>query len=73
MKHADADKITLFSELANGQANIHVRDNGSSFPDPADEQRVLRRLTGRVEGVGGLIVIESDDETGTEIKISVGV
>ena len=72
VKHADADKITLFSELANDQAHIHVRDNGGGFPDPADEQRVFRRLTERVEGVGGRIVIESDKDSGTEIKISVG-
>lgn len=73
VKHADAAKITLFSELANGQASIHIRDNGRGFADVADEQRVLRRLTERVGGVGGLIVIESGDEDGTDIKISVGV
>ena len=73
VKHAEAEKITLFSEMSNGRADIHIRDNGAGFSDHADRDRVQRRLTQRVESVGGLVSIESGEEAGTDIKISVAV
>lgn len=71
-KHSRGDKIALFSELRDGQALIHVRDNGSGFDSERDEERVRGRLGRRVEGVGGLVSIESQREAGTDIKITVG-
>jgi signal transduction histidine kinase len=73
VKHADAGKISLFSELKDGEALIHVRDNGAGFGSDHDLNRVQGRLTKRVETVGGLVDIESEQESGTDIKITVGV
>ncbi len=73
VKHAAAEKITLFSETSNGVADIHIRDNGQGFTHDADRDRVLRRLNQRVDGVGGTVAVDSGDETGTDINIRVGL
>lgn len=73
VKHSHGEKISLFSELRDGDALIHVRDNGGGFGSEHDLDRVRGRLTKRVEGVGGLVSIESEENSGTDIKITVGV
>jgi len=73
VKHAGARKISVFSELKDGEALIHVRDNGNGFGSDHDLSRVRGRLTKRVETVGGLVDIESEAESGTDIRITVGV
>ena len=69
-KHSGSPAITLYSEFANGEAHIHVRDSGTGFADDAQRNRVHERLARRVENVGGLVEIDSAD-TGTEVKITV--
>lgn len=71
VKHARATTISVFSEARNGDAVIHVRDNGSGFDDDAQRQQVLRRLGERVADVNGEVSIESPDSGGTDIRISV--
>jgi signal transduction histidine kinase len=71
-KHSGSRNISLYSEFANGEARIHVRDSGSGFANDALRNRVHERLTRRVESVGGLIEIDTAPESGTEIKIRVG-
>jgi signal transduction histidine kinase len=70
-KHSGSPNITLYSEFANGQAHIHVRDSGSGFADDAQRNRVHERLARRVENVGGLVEIDTVPESGTEVKITV--
>ncbi|MGH8913619.1 MAG: hypothetical protein ACRDZM_03790, partial [Acidimicrobiia bacterium] len=70
-KHSGSPKITLYSEFANGEAHIHVRDRGSGFADDFQRNRVQERLAKRVESVGGLVEIETARESGTEVKITV--
>ncbi len=69
-KHSGSAQIVLFSEFREDDAHIHIRDSGSGFPDDNRYQQVKQRLSDRVEHVGGLVQIESDD-SGTEVKITV--
>ena len=71
-KHSGSTNITLYSEFANGDAHIHIRDSGAGFSDDAQRNRVHERLARRVEGVGGLVEIDTGRESGTEVKITVG-
>ncbi len=71
-KHSGSRNISLYSEFANGEAHIHVRDGGTGFASDALRNRVHERLAKRVENVGGLVEIDTAPESGTEIKITVG-
>jgi len=71
VKHSGGARISLYSELKNGHALIHVRDNGSGM-DEADRTRVTGRLSRRLEGVGGLVNLETAHNNGTEVMITVG-
>jgi signal transduction histidine kinase len=71
VKHSGAQSISLFSEVIDSKAFIHVRDNGKGIDDPV-QSRLTARLNQRVEGVGGLVAIDSAGATGTEVKITVG-
>jgi signal transduction histidine kinase len=70
-KHSGSRNITLYSEFANGEAHIHVRDRGAGFTNDDQRNRVHERLAKRVESVGGLVEIDTAQESGTEIKIIV--
>jgi len=70
-KHSGSGDISLYSEFANGEAHIHVRDSGSGFADDSQKNRVRERLARRLEKVGGLLEIDTTPELGTEIKITV--
>ena len=70
-KHSGSRNISLYSEFANGEAHIHVRDSGSGFSSDEQRNRVHERLAKRVESVGGLVEIDTAPESGTEIKIIV--
>jgi signal transduction histidine kinase len=71
-KHSGSPNIDLYAELTNGTASIHVRDRGVGFEDDRLRSQVHRRLTDRVEAVGGLINIDSDPDQGTDVTITVG-
>ena len=72
VKHSAAEKISLFSELRVGQADIHIRDNGNGFTSDSDRLQVQRRLTRRVEAIGGIVKVDSEDGEGTDIRITIG-
>lgn len=71
VKHADATTISLFSETTEGQAVIHVRDNGTGFADSYERETVWKRLTDRVRAGRGTVSIETGNNEGTDIKITV--
>lgn len=71
VKHARATTISVFSEAKNGDAIIHVRDNGTGFVNESQRERVRQRLGERVSGAEGEVTIESSDGGGTDIRISV--
>lgn len=70
VKHSGAQSISLFSEVVDAKAFIHIRDNGRGIDDPV-QTRLTVRLNQRVEAVGGLVAIDSGEATGTEVKITV--
>jgi signal transduction histidine kinase len=70
VKHSGAQRISLFSEIVDDKAFIHIRDNGQGIEGPV-QSRLSGRLNQRVEAVGGLVAIDSDQSAGTEIKITV--
>ncbi len=69
-KHSRASQISVFSEVRNGDAVIHVKDDGAGCNEPAKEV-VTRRLSRRVAGVGGQVAVESAAGQGTDVRISV--
>jgi signal transduction histidine kinase len=71
-KHSAASRISLYSEIRDGQARIHVRDDGRGISDPDDAGMVRARLGRRVETVRGEVAVDSAAD-GTEIRITVGV
>lgn len=71
VKHSGAERISIFSEIQDGEVRIHVRDNGSGL-DGSDLARAATRLNQRVESVGGLVAVDSGNGSGTEVKITVG-
>ena len=70
-KHSGSRNISLYSEFANGEAHIHVRDSGHGFANDNQRNQVHERLARRVESVGGLVEVDTAPESGTEIKIVV--
>ncbi len=71
VKHSGAKSVSLFSEVTDGEAHIHIRDNGRGLADH-DITGVSARLNQRVEAVGGLVDIDSGSTSGTEVTITVG-
>ena len=71
VKHSGSPNISVFAEFSDAHAKVHVRDSGSGIADEKLEMQVHRRLSLRVEKVGGQIEIESGPEKGTEIIITV--
>lgn len=71
-KHSGTAGISLFAEFNNGNALIHVRDRGAGFASEQMRMQVMRRLTERVDKVGGHVDIESETDKGTEVTITVG-
>lgn len=71
VKHSGAERISMFSEIQDGQAHIHIRDNGAGI-NGTDLARVSQRLSERLESVGGIVAIDSEAPQGTEVKITVG-
>lgn len=70
-KHSAAESISIFSEVVDGRAMIHVRDSGKGLGE-YERASVSQKLAKRVETVGGLVAIDSTETAGTEIKITVG-
>ncbi len=71
VKHSGAQRISMFSEVTEGTASIHVRDDGQGI-NGSDLGRLSNRLNERLEAVGGLVTVDSGGADGTEVKITVG-
>jgi signal transduction histidine kinase len=71
VKHSGAERISIFSEIQDGRASIHIRDDGRGI-DARTRQGVSTKLNRRVETVGGLVSVDSGNSDGTEVKITVG-
>ena len=71
-KFAEPDPIALYAEVADGRAEVFVRDRGPGF-DPADvpdDRRGLREsIVGRMERHGGRASVHSTPGHGTEVEL----
>ena len=74
VRHADATRAAVFAEALDRELVISVRDDGIGFL--YDEQRlaregklgVLKSMKGRVENLGGSMLVHSGAGRGTEIE-----
>jgi len=75
-RHSGADTIDVYSEAADGVVTVMVRDRGDGFePEPALARGhgLAKSMIGRMEAVGGRVVITSSPGEGTEITIRVAL
>jgi signal transduction histidine kinase len=78
-RHANARHATVFAEEVDGEVVVSVRDDGIGFR--YDEERLaaqgrfglLRSMKGRVEEIGGWMVVHAAPGSGTEIEFHVPV
>lgn len=70
VKHSGGNRVSLYAALEDDAVAIHVRDDGLGMGED-NRARVLARLNRRLEGVGGLVTLESDGSTGTDVAIKV--
>ncbi|HET9556039.1 MAG TPA: ATP-binding protein [Actinomycetota bacterium] len=76
-RHAGASRVALFAEEDDGTVVLTVRDDGRGFT--YDERRLLaegkiglaKSVKGRVEQLGGSMLVTSRPGTGTEIELRV--
>ena len=71
-KHSGADQVDLYSEIADGEVVIHVRDRGKGYdPDGKGDRNPEKAIMARLESVGGKVQIDSAPGEGTEVTIKV--
>jgi len=72
-KHSGAEKLHLYSEIANGSAVVNIHDRGRGFGAHAstDRQSLTDSMMGRVVAVGGKVVIESVAGRGMDVSLTV--
>jgi len=67
-----AGEIAVYAELADGRAEVFVRDRGPGFdPDaiPPDRRGVRESIIGRMERFGGSARVRSSPGRGTEVSL----
>ncbi len=70
--HSGAASIDVFAELAPSSCEIFVRDTGRGFDVaavPEDRRGVADSIRGRVERLGGEVVVETAPGEGTEVEM----
>jgi signal transduction histidine kinase/phage shock protein PspC (stress-responsive transcriptional regulator) len=74
-KFAGPEPIALYAEVADGRAEVFVRDRGPGFvPDavPADRRGVRDSIVARMERHGGRATVHSTPGHGTEVELVMG-
>jgi signal transduction histidine kinase len=74
VQHANATKATVYAEAVDGELLISIRDDGLGFA--YDEERLtregklglLKSMKGRVEDLGGAMLVHSAAGRGTEVE-----
>jgi len=73
-KFSGVGQVSVYSELADSEVRIFIRDRGRGF-DPAaiDEDRkgVRESILGRIQRRGGDAIIRTSPHTGTEIELAI--
>jgi signal transduction histidine kinase len=79
VENASASRVAVFAEEDGGVVVLTVRDDGRGFA--YDERRLLaegkiglaKSVKGRVEQLGGTMLVTSRPEAGTEVELRVPV
>ena len=77
VRHADASRAIVFADREGQEITVSVRDDGAGFVyDEAQLQRdgkagMLKSMKGRVEELGGRMIVTSSPGNGTEIEFRV--
>lgn len=69
-KHSGAKRVSMFSEMGDGVARIHVKDDGGGMAEERATE-VEHKLTQRVVDAGGTVAIDSVATEGTDVTITV--
>lgn len=72
-KHSEATRISVYSEVSEGEVSIYVTDQGKGFDPamvPTDRKGISGSIRGRVEKAGGRVSIVSDPGEGTEVVMT---
>lgn len=74
-KHGGSDRVSLYAELGEECCNVFVRDRGEGFDQdavPDDRAGIRDSICGRLETVGGSVLIRSPLATGgTEVHMRI--
>jgi len=74
LKHANASWVRVATRDLGDQVEIHVQDNGCGFDrDSITPGRGLRSQTRRAERLGGELVIDSAEGSGTSLRLRLPV
>lgn len=74
--HAGVGSIDVYSEVADGEASLFVRDRGSGFDlarIPADRAGLRESIVGRMERAGGSAAVKTTRGRGTEIQLRIPI
>ncbi len=71
-RHSSADKISVYSEVTEGSADVWVSDLGRGFDTcqvGADRRGISESIVGRMQSHGGTAVVASVPGEGTEVHL----
>jgi len=72
-KHSGARTISIYAEIADGTADVYVRDEGKGFDageQAPDRRGISESIVGRMERNGGTATISSSPSEGTEVHLT---
>lgn len=72
VKHSKATEATIFLSGTNQQLEIQVSDNGVGFT-PNQENQGLYSIRERISTIGGTFDIESEEQKGTIVKLTLKI
>ena len=76
-QHAKASTAVVFADLADGALTVSVRDDGSGFVfdeaslRDAGKAGILRSMKGRIQDLGGSMVVRTELGAGCEIEFTI--
>jgi signal transduction histidine kinase len=75
-RHSGAQRISVYVEAEPDAITAYVRDQGCGFDPatvPADRHGIAESIRGRIQRVGGTVVVSSTVGEGTEVQLRVPV
>jgi ligand-binding sensor domain-containing protein len=73
-KHSSAQEVTISMKLTGRSLILHVSDDGVGFGDePTSRGMGLQSMRARATSVGGVLLIKSEKEKGTQVDVTVPI